>query len=450
MPAASRKWTRSWQKFGKIVFMADTPSAELVARYCHSHDEAAAEELFHRYAGRLTGLARSRLSQALATRVDPEDVVQSAYRSFFLLARAGKVFLRESGDLWRLLARITLRKVYRNARRHRAECRSVEREHDFADEFETAALSREPAAADVAALLDELRGALAPLNHAQRRMIEMRLEGHGVETIAADVCRSTRTVRRILAAFGEELQRRLSDAPRPEEGLIPYCDVMLLRQLGQGGMGKVYRAHLRGSDVPVAIKLLRKPLRGHAMAAARFREEASVLARLRHPGIIAVHGIGVLPDGGHFLVMDLVEGSDLARQPHPPVDMALRWVAEAADAIAYAHSMGVVHCDLKPSNLLLAQGGHILVGDFGLARSLASDDAPHGGTIGFMAPEQCDPVAKISPRTDVYGLGAVLRTLVPKPPPGIETVCERCLAANPADRYPSAAAFAAALRPFLT
>src|SRR6516162_2561850 len=135
--------------------MSDTPSAELLARYHGHHDEAAAEELFRRYAGRLTALARSRLSRALAARVDPEDVVQSAYRSFFLLARDEEVLLRESGDLWRLLVRITLRKVYRSARRHRADCRTVERDHSLADGLEGVALSREPTPAEAAALVDE-------------------------------------------------------------------------------------------------------------------------------------------------------------------------------------------------------------------------------------------------------------------------------------------------------
>lgn len=426
--------------------MSDIPSAELVARYADAHDEAEAEELFRRYSGRLTALARSRLSQALASRVDAEDVVQSAYRSFFLLARAGKVVLRESGELWRLLVRITLRKVYRNARRHRAECRSVEREHALAGEGDAVALSREPTPSDVAALLDELRGALAPLNQMQRRMIEMRLQGHEINAIAADVNRSARTVRRILGAFGEELERRLCDSQPLEEGLIPYSDVILLRHLGQGGMGKVYRARRRGCDVPVAVKLLRKPLREHQTLAARFREEAAVLTRLRHPGIVAVHGIGLLSDGGHFLVMDLVEGSDLGRQPPPPIDVALRWVAEAAEAIDYAHQMGVVHCDLKPSNLLLADNDHVLISDFGLARSLATGDAPHGGTAGFMAPEQCDPEGKISPRTDVYGLGALLSALVPERPPEVDAVCRRCLAADPRARYASASGLAFALR----
>src|SRR5579884_3799475 len=283
--------------------MTDTPSAELVSRY-RRQDEAAAEELFRRYADRLTALAQSRLSRALARRVDAEDVVQSAYRSFFLRARSGRIRLCASGDLWRFLVRITLRKVCRSARRHRADRRSVDREH-AAEEAEAIALSREPTPAEAAALLDELRGVLAPLDATHRRVAELRLRGQEVEEIAAAVRRSPRTVRRVLAAFGEELERRLRGTPPPvEEGLLSYGDVVLLKQLGQGGMGKVYRATWRGSPVPVAVKLLRKPLRGDKTAATRFRREAAVLARLRHPGIVAVHGVGLLPDGGHFLVMD--------------------------------------------------------------------------------------------------------------------------------------------------
>lgn len=430
--------------------MTDTPSAELLERYNRRHDEAAAEELFRRYAARLTALARGRLSRALAARVDPEDVVQSAYRSFFLLARDGDVLLHESGDLWRLLVRITLRKVCRSARRHRADCRSVEREDHRPDEREAVALSREPTPAEAAALVDELRSLLAPLNAVQRRIVEMRLQGHDIDAIAAEVVRSTRTVRRTLAALGGELERRLSDAPPAvEAGLLTYGDVVLLRQLGQGGMGKVYRASWRGSDVPVAVKLLRKPLRSHETAAARFREEAALLARLRHPGIVAVHGVGLLPDGGHFLIMDLVEGCDLGRPTCPNVADVLRWVAEAAEAIDYAHGMGVVHCDLKPSNLLLRGDGRVLVSDFGLARSLAGGDSPHGGTAGFMAPEQSDPEGKVSPQTDVYGLGAVLRALLPERSAEVDALCRRCMATDPAQRFTSAAELASSIHPLL-
>src|SRR5262249_24504689 len=241
-------------------------------------------------------------------------------------------------------------------------------------------------------------------------------------------------------------------------------DILLQQQLGEGGMGKVYRALRRSTNTQVAVKLLRKPLRKHETATARFLEEAELLTRMRHPGIVTLHGLGLLPDGGHFLVMDLTEGSNLARELSTgpvPVVRALRWVSEAADAIDHAHLKGVVHCDLKPSNLLLDRAGRIHVTDFGLGRSLSGDPLSVGGTAGFMAPEQADAAwGPISPRTDVYGLGAVLYTLLAgKPPPSlalaalrrdvpasVAALCHRCLAREPERRLASAEELAATLR----
>src|SRR5262245_53889488 len=179
--------------------MSEPSSAELLARY-RQQDASAAEALFQRYVERLNGLVRSRLSRKLAARVDAEDVVLSAFRSFFLRARGPEVTLQQSGDLWRLLVRITLRKVYRNVRRHHADCRDIEREQPQTGETDTmleaVALSREPTPTDAAALLDELRCVLAPLGPVQRRIVELRLQGHEVEEIATTVQRSARTVRR--------------------------------------------------------------------------------------------------------------------------------------------------------------------------------------------------------------------------------------------------------------
>jgi RNA polymerase sigma factor (sigma-70 family) len=455
--------------------MLDVPSAELLERY-RQNDADAADELFHRYAERLTQLARSRLSPRLSARVDAEDVIQSAYRSFFLLAQDGNVELRHTGDLWRLLVRITLRKVCRNVRRHLADCRSVQRERSWPEDAEiageVAALSREPTPEDAATLVDELRCVLEPLTPIQRRIVEWCLQGHEVEEIADLVKRSARTVRRTLSWLGEELERRwrteatsISD-PRVEGVVsVDYGDVVLRQQLGAGGMGKVYRALWRSQGREVAVKLLRKPLRSHEKAIRLFLEEAALLVRLQHPGIVAVHGLGRLPDGGHFLVMDLVEGSDLSRLlAVAPVSVceAVHWVREAAAAIEHAHLHGVGHCDLKPSNLLLDPTGHIHVTDFGLARSLADGRSrAAGGTEGFMAPEQLDPaLGSISPRTDVYGLGAVLFTLLVGQPPTahhspsqlrpdvpvtLDAICQRCLAREPERRYASASELATAL-----
>src|SRR5262249_55203707 len=143
----------------RTASMTDLPSAELLER-CRRRDAVAEEALFQRYAGRLLRLAQSRLSPRLAARLDAEDVVLSAYRSFFQLAGKGEIVLHESGDLWRLLARITVRKVCRNVRRHRADCRSIDREDPWPEadhDRELAVLSREPTPAEAAALWDEVR-----------------------------------------------------------------------------------------------------------------------------------------------------------------------------------------------------------------------------------------------------------------------------------------------------
>ena len=159
-------------------------------------------------------------------------------------------------------------------------------------------------------------------------------------------------------------------------------------------------------------------------AIRRFLEEARTVARLQHPSIIGVHGLGRTPAGGYFLVMDWIDGPDLAEiiQHGPvPISQAVRWTIEACEAIEVAHRHGIVHCDLKPGNILLAASERIRVTDFGLARSLADESRTEEGIEGtapFMAPEQVSAYwGPISPQTDVYGLGAVLYTLLTGRPP---------------------------------
>jgi RNA polymerase sigma-70 factor (ECF subfamily) len=187
----------------------DALSAELMARW-REGDEDAAGELFRRYAERLLALARSRLSARLARHVDPEDVVQSAYKSFFTGARAGRFALQRSGDLWRLLVAITLHKLQRQAERLSAGKRAVARERRLGEEagpfgIEAQVLAREPTPAEAAALADTLEQVLRGLGPLERRMVELRLEGHGLEEIAGLVRRSERTVRRLL----EQVKQRL-------------------------------------------------------------------------------------------------------------------------------------------------------------------------------------------------------------------------------------------------
>ena len=184
--------------------LSHLPSKELLLR-CRGGDEDASREIFGRYLVRLTALARSRLAPRLARRTDPEDVVLSAYRSFFVGARDGRFVLQRSGDLWRLLATITLRKLHRQVKRHSADSRDVRRELPAAAEFD---FSQEPTDEKAVLLADELEAILKPLDPFLRRVLELRLQGQSLEEIAAITMRSERTVRRCLAELREAIARR--------------------------------------------------------------------------------------------------------------------------------------------------------------------------------------------------------------------------------------------------
>jgi RNA polymerase sigma-70 factor (ECF subfamily) len=196
----------------------DVPSAELMARW-REGDEEAAGELFQRYAQRLLALAQSRLAAWLARHVDAEDVVQSAYRSFFTGARAGRYALERSGDLWRLLVAITLHKLHHQVERHTAGKRAAVRACPLgagaALAIEEQVLAREPTPAEAAALADTLERVFRGLEPLQRRMVELRLQGCSLDEIAADVHRSERTVRRLLERIKERLEQECPEHPGP-------------------------------------------------------------------------------------------------------------------------------------------------------------------------------------------------------------------------------------------
>ena len=174
----------------------DTEStAQIFERY-RGGDERAAEELFTRYMERLTALARSRLSPSLAVRTDAEDIVMSAYRSFFVGAREGQFSLQRSGDLWRLLASITLHKLFREARRHRTQGRSIDAELPINDEE---LFGREPSPDEVVGMADELEALFARLDFVSRRVLELRLQDASLAAISKATGRSERTIRRMLA-----------------------------------------------------------------------------------------------------------------------------------------------------------------------------------------------------------------------------------------------------------
>jgi RNA polymerase sigma-70 factor (ECF subfamily) len=188
--------------------MSDEPSTiELLARW-RGGDQQAEEELFSRYTSQLIALARSRLSPRLAGRIDAEDVVQSAYRSFFI--HADRFVIQRSGDLWRLLAKITLRKLYHQADRHTAGRRSVSRESPLGATIGSSGvplevLAREPSPAETVAVLDELEEVTKSLGPLHKRMIELRLQGYQLKEIAGETNRSERLVRYVLSQVRDRL-----------------------------------------------------------------------------------------------------------------------------------------------------------------------------------------------------------------------------------------------------
>jgi RNA polymerase sigma-70 factor, ECF subfamily len=201
-----------FQLLGFCQMGTDHESIQLLARW-RAGDEAAADEIFYRYLHRLAGLARNRLSDKMQRRIDPEDVVQSAYRSFFRHAKEDRYELKRSGDLWRLLAGITINKTLGQIEHHQAAKRAIEGEAASYDQSANSlispiAIARDPTVEEAVALADEIESFMRTLDPVAREVLELRLQDHDSEQIAEEIQRSTRTVRRILERVKDELAKR--------------------------------------------------------------------------------------------------------------------------------------------------------------------------------------------------------------------------------------------------
>ncbi|HWB10909.1 MAG TPA: protein kinase [Pirellulales bacterium] len=204
-----------------------------------------------------------------------------------------------------------------------------------------------------------------------------------------------------------------ADAPLP---LTRLGSCRIVARLGQGGMGDVYKAHDESLDRWVAIKVLPPQLARDADFVARFRAEASAVARLTHPNVVQVYSIGE-EQGHHYFVMQFVEGESLAERLHRvgrlDVAPALAIVEQCLSGLAAAHEAGLVHRDVKPGNVLLdGTSGRALVADFGLAkrndgRSGATATGVILGTVDYLSPEQACSLP-VDARSDLYSMGVLL------------------------------------------
>jgi len=261
----------------------------------------------------------------------------------------------------------------------------------------------------------------------------------------------------------------------------------IVSALGAGGMGEVYKARDPRLDRIVAIKVLHADVASAPDRRQRFEREARAIAALQHPHICVLHDIG-RQDGTDFLVMEYLDGETLARRLTKgplPLDQALQYAIQVADALDKAHRQGITHRDLKPGNLMLTKSGVKLL-DFGLAKLREGDAGPAGrlsalptqepdltgegtilGTLQYMAPEQLEG-KKADARTDIFAFGAVvfemvtgrktfdgksqasligailkdepptMSTLQSLTPPALDRVVSTCLAKDPDDRWQTA------------
>ena len=233
-----------------------------------------------------------------------------------------------------------------------------------------------------------------------------------------------------------------SDQPQTTRGALPWqppeleslqemlSGYEILSLLGRGGMGAVYKARQKSLDRLVAIKILPQDVGDSDLQfVERFKNEARTMAKMNHPGIVSVYDFGETSAGQLYIVMEFVEGTDVARmissQGRLSSEYVLAITAHVCDALSYAHAHGVIHRDIKPANILINTEGAVKVADFGLAK----DHDPNLtaltktnmtlGTPDFVAPEALMAGVPLDGRADLYAVGVMLYQMLSlsAPPP---------------------------------
>ena len=253
-----------------------------------------------------------------------------------------------------------------------------------------------------------------------------------------------------LRHLAEELDElsETENARTPSFPSIPDFEPVSL--LGSGGMGTVYVARQISLGRDVAVKVV--PVGGVDATSASLPEEARTVAQLHHPNIVQVFSAGGDATAAWF-AMELVKGESADTYSFSSIDDVVRLGIAVAEALAYAHSCGILHRDVKPSNIFVGEGGAIKLGDFGLSCLAAEGVKDKSGTQRYMAPEVLDG-GEISEASDQYSLGVTLRELVGRvvlnaPQSDFDAICAKATAHDPSRRYESVEAMLSDLRRYI-
>src|SRR5436190_4334802 len=406
-----------------------------------SESDAASEHnaaaRFAAYTARLAALVQSRLAPRYRSRLDADDVVASAWRSFLVGVREARWDL-ETPDLWPLLAMLVTRKLDKQIRRNRDADRAIP--------LDPPNVSLDaPTVDEAAAATEALERALDALDPLDREVVLLRLRGDSTAEIVAVTGASERSISRAFASacsalrehagLGEDelrlidldsiLQQPASNGSagsheRTFGGAlreIRYSDLKLVRLIGQGGIGRVYRAIERTTGNNLAVKFLKKQFWKHAVALRSLSSELEAQGRIDHPAVVRSLGWGRTPSGTPFIASELIEGQTLdewSRSEHRTMTEKLLRLGDVADALSAVHATGIVHGDVTPTNILCEKSGRIVLVDFGLATTIQTPAVSKAGaTLAFAAPEQLSPAfGPIGPWTDIYGFAATAFTIL--------------------------------------
>jgi predicted Ser/Thr protein kinase len=345
--------------------------------------------LYQKYAPKLFRLANKHLSPKLRKRVEPDDILQSVFRSFFCRYQ-NEIETLSSNELWKLLITITINKIRRQGRFHSAEKR------DWHSEQELSAVSsnfegtdyREPSSSDLVAMCDELAWLNRQLNPEQRRCLEMRLQGSDTTEIATELRTTDRTIRRWLKGIQDLMTFREKTFEKARSsatiktlplkldwplGLpaFDYREFILEQMLGAGSICKAYRALRISNREYVCLKILRQQWRDRPGFQQQLLNEAAVLRSISHPAIVPIHGVGQMPNGSLFLVMKWISGSSfsqLLKGPTLSMDLVEKIEEQICQCLTELHSMGITHGDLHAGNVLIDNDEKVWLTDFSFAQ----------------------------------------------------------------------------------